>query len=305
MQLPQLTEQYIAKKLLGAGAMGEVYLIENLAAKRLEALKVLKKIEDKDEREQAQARFRREVRAGHRLSHQNIVPTYDSGMLPDDRLYLTMEYVEGPSLSALLHARGPLPIAMTLGILAEIADALHHAHLAGVVHRDLKPHNLMLADHPDGKIVKMLDFGMAKILFGDLKESMIVSRTGAVFGTPQYMSPEQCQGKPPDPRSDIYAVGCIAFELLVGEPPFKGMIAPLFAAHIKKPPRVPSEVDPDAGIPKALDEIVLCCLQKPAELRFQNGAALCAAIQSVPGYRPLRSPKPIGMPSASMSLPKG
>lgn len=305
MPLPTLTEQYLAKKLLGAGAMGEVYLVENLAAKRIEALKILKKIEDERERNIAQARFKREIRAGHRLSHQNIVPTYDGGMLPDGRLYLTMEYVEGPSLSALLHARGPLPIAMTLGVLAEIADALHHAHLAGVVHRDLKPHNLMLADHPDGKIVKMLDFGMAKILFGDLQESMILSGTGAVFGTPQYMSPEQCQGKPPDPRSDIYAVGCIAFELLVGEPPFKGMIAPLFAAHIKKPPRVPSEVEPDANIPRELDQIVLTCLQKPAEMRFQNGAALCAALQSVPGYKPLRQPKATAMPSASMTFPKG
>jgi serine/threonine protein kinase len=293
--LPQLTEQYIAKKLLGAGAMGEVYLIENLAANRLEGLKVLKVIEDPRERAHAVARFKREIRAGHRLAHQNIVPTYDSGQLPDGRLFLTMEYIAGPTLSSLIQARGSLPIPMTLGILAEIADALHHAHLAGVVHRDLKPHNLMLADHPNGKIVKMLDFGLAKILFGDLEESLIVSGTGTVFGTPLYMSPEQCQGKPPDPRSDIYAVGCIAFELLIGEPPFKGMIAPMFAAHIRKPPRVPSEVKPDAGIPKQLDDIVMCCLQKPAELRFQNGAALCAALQSVPGYQPLRS----------LTVPKG
>ena len=301
--LPQLTEQYLAKKLLGAGAMGEVYLVENLAAHRLEALKVMKKIDDDHQRRVAQARFQREVRAGHRLSHQCIVPTYDSGMLPDGRLYLTMEYVEGPSLSALLQARGPLPLAMTLGVLAEIADALHHAHLAGVIHRDLKPHNLMLADHPNGKIVKMLDFGLAKILFGDLQESLVLTATGAVFGTPAYMSPEQCQGKAPDPRSDIYAVGCIAFELLVGEPPFKGMIAPLFAAHIRKPPRVPSEVEPDAGIPKLLDDIVLTCLHKQPEQRFQNGGALCGALQSVPGYRPLRQPTP--MPSASMSFSKG
>ena len=290
MVLPQLTEQYLAKKLLGAGAMGEVYLVENLAARRLEALKVMKKIDDAEQRRHAQARFQREVRAGHRLAHENIVPTYDAGMLPDGRLYLTMEYVEGPSLSALLQARGPLPIPMALGILAEVADALHHAHRAGVIHRDLKPHNLMLADHPAGKIVKMLDFGLAKILFGDLQESLVLSATGAVFGTPQYMSPEQCQGKPPDPRSDIYAVGCIAFELLVGEPPFKGKIAPLFSAHVKTPPRVPSETAPGAGIPKLLDEIVLTCLQKRAELRFQNGAALCGALQTVPGYRPLRGP---------------
>ena len=302
MQLPTLTEQYRPLKVLGAGAMGEVFLVENLAAKRLEALKVLKKIDDPAEREVAQGRFKREVRAGHRLSHQNIVPTYDCGALPDGRLYLTMEYVEGPSISALLHARGPLPIAMTCGILAEIADALHHAHFAGVVHRDLKPHNLILSDHPDGKIVKMLDFGMAKILFGDLKESMVLSSDGAVFGTPQYMSPEQCKGQPPDPRSDIYAVGCIGFELLVGEPPFKGMIAPLFAAHLKKAPRVPSQVEPEAGIPPALDAIVLQCLQKSADHRFQNGAALCAALQHVPGYRPLRQPTP--MPSASTTFSK-
>jgi serine/threonine protein kinase len=303
VQFPTLTEQYIAKKLLGAGAMGEVWLVENVAAKRLEALKILKRIDDANERETAERRFKREVRAGHRLAHQNIVPTYDSGTILDGRLYLTMEYVEGPSLAALLQARGPLPIPLTLGILAEIADALHHAHLAGVVHRDLKPHNLILADHPEGKIVKMLDFGMAKILFGDIKESAVLSKDGAVFGTPQYMSPEQCQGKPPDSRSDIYALGCIAFELLVGEPPFKGMIAPLFAAHIKKPPRVPSQVQPDAGIPRQLDEIVLQCLQKPAQLRFQNGAALCAALQQVPGYRPLRQPRPA--PSASLVSPKG
>jgi serine/threonine-protein kinase len=298
--LPQLTEQYLAKKLLGAGAMGEVYLVENLAANRLEALKVMKKIDDDDHRRVAQARFQREIRAGHRLSHQCIVPTYDSGMLPDGRLYLTMEYVDGPSLSALLQARGRLPLAMTLGILAEVADALHHAHLAGVIHRDLKPHNLMLADHPNGKIIKMLDFGLAKILFGDLKESLVLSATGAVFGTPQYMSPEQCQGRPPDSRADIYAVGCIAFELLTGAPPFTGMIAPLFAAHIKKPPRVPSEVAPDAGIPPLLDEIVLTCLQKPAERRFQNGGALCGALQTVAGYRPLRQPRPIatGQPAS-------
>jgi serine/threonine protein kinase len=290
VQLPTLTEQYRPVKLLGAGGMGEVYLVENLAAKRLEALKVLKKVEDPRERDIAQGRFKREIRAGHRLAHQNIVPTYDGGMLPDGRLYLTMEYVDGPSIAALLHARGPLPITLSLGILAEIADALHHAHRAGVIHRDLKPHNLILAEHPTGgKIVKMLDFGMAKILFGDLVESMVLSGTGAVFGTPQYMSPEQCKGQAPDPRSDIYAVGCIAFELLVGEPPFRGMIAPLFAAHIKQAPRVPSAVDPEAGIPPQLDAIVLQCLQKPADHRFQNGAALCAAIQSVPGYRPLRS----------------
>jgi serine/threonine-protein kinase len=279
-------------QLLGAGAMGEVYLVENLQAGRYEALKVLKAMESEEERREAQGRFRREAAAAGRLAHQNIVPTFDCGELPDGRLFLTMEYVTGVSLQALLHQRGPLPIAMTLGILAEMGDALHHAHAAGVVHRDIKPANVLLQDHPNGKIVRILDFGMAKIIDPTHQESIVLSKVGAIFGTPAYMSPEQCRGASPDARTDIYATGCVAFELLLGEPPFKGGLGPLFAAHVTKPPRVPSQVDPDAGIPKELDQIVLRCLAKPVEARFQTGGDLCAALQAVPGYRPLRSFNP-------------
>jgi eukaryotic-like serine/threonine-protein kinase len=281
-------------KLLGAGAAGEVYLVQNCALGRYEALKVLKKVEQNQADLVAQGRFKREVRAAQLLRHQNIVGTYDAGQLPDGRMYLTMEYVEGVSLHDLLAQRGPLPIAMAVGILAEAADALHHAHAAGVVHRDIKPHNIVLADHPNGKLVRVLDFGMSKILDTSLKESMVLSADGAIFGTPQYMSPEQCRGLPPDPRTDIYALGCVAFELLLGEPPFRGKLAPLFAMHLSKAPRVPSTVDPDAGIPPELDAIVLKCLEKAVTARFQTGGDLCAALQGVPGYRPLRVPQPGG-----------
>jgi serine/threonine-protein kinase len=291
MSMPNLTAQYHPIKLLGAGAMGEVYQVENLAADRLEALKILKPIADPAAREVAHGRFKREVRAGHRLSHQNIVPTFDCGELPDGRLYLTMEYVQGPSLAALLDARGALTVQEVVGIIAEASDAVHHAHRAGVVHRDIKPHNMIFAPHPDGHLVKMLDLGLAKILFGDLKESMILSREGVPFGTPQYMSPEQCRGKPADPRSDIYSLGCVAFELLTGKSPFAGPIAMQFMGHLKKIPPPPSVQAPEAHVPRALDQIILQCLQKSPELRFQNGAALCAALQQVPGYRPLRQRK--------------
>jgi len=281
-------------KLLGAGAMGEVYLVQNVAIGRYEALKVLKKVEQNSEDLVAQGRFKREVRAAQLLSHQGIVATYDAGQLSDGRMYLTMEFVEGVSLHALVQQRGPLPIAMAAGILAEAADALHHAHAAGVVHRDIKPHNIVLADTPNGKIVRILDFGMAKILGSEMKESMVLSADGAIFGTPQYMSPEQCRGLPPDPRTDIYALGCVGFELLLGEPPFRGALAPLFAMHLKTVPRTPSKVDPDAGIPPELDAIILRCLEKTYERRFQTGGDLCAALQGVPGYRPLRVPQPRG-----------
>jgi serine/threonine-protein kinase len=273
---------------LGGGAAGEVYLVENLAAQRQEALKVLKPLESEDAYRVAQGRFKREVLAAQRLAHQNIVPTYDCGRLADGRLYLTMEYVAGSSLAAILHQRGPMPIATTLGALAEIADALHHAHAAGVVHRDIKPPNIVLADSPHGKIVRVLDFGMAKILDASLKESVLLSNDGAIFGTPQYMAPEQCQGLPPDPRSDIYALGCVAYELLVGSPPFRGTVAQIFAGHLSRTPPPPSAVDPDAGVPPVLDAIVLRCLAKAPDQRFQTGGDLCAALQQVPGYRPLR-----------------
>lgn len=289
MNLPQLTAQYRPIKLLGAGAMGEVYKVENLAAERIEALKILKPIADPQARAVAAARFKREVRAGHRLSHQNIVPTYDCGELPDGRLYLTMEYVEGPPLDALIDVRGALPVPLAVGILAEIADAVHHAHKAGVVHRDIKPHNMIFSKTAQGPIIKMLDLGMAKILFGDLKESMVLSKEGQPFGTPQYMSPEQCRGQTIDPRSDIYSIGCVGFELLTGEAPFRGAITQVFASHLKRVPPPPSLVAPDQHIPRSLDQIILQCLQKTPDMRFQNGAALCAALQQVPGYRPLRS----------------
>ncbi|HTL33270.1 MAG TPA: serine/threonine-protein kinase [Kofleriaceae bacterium] len=289
LNVPVAGEPYRIVKVLGAGAAGEVYLVENHRAQRLEALKILKKVEQSEADLVAQGRFKREVRAAQLLSHQNIVATYDCGQLADGRPFLTMEYVEGVSLHSLLQQRGPLPIPMVIGIIAEIADALYHAHLAGVVHRDIKPHNLVLANHPDGQIVRVLDFGMAKILGGH--ETMVLSADGAIFGTPKYMSPEQCRGLPPDPRTDIYALGCVAFELLLGEAPFKGALAPMFMHHMKTPPRVPSQVDPEAGIPPELDALILRCLEKAPEKRFQSGADLCAAAQSVPGYRPLRSPK--------------
>jgi serine/threonine-protein kinase len=287
-------DSYRIVKTLGAGAAGEVYLVENLVMRRYEAFKVLKKVEQNQADLVAQGRFKREVRAAQLLAHQNIVATYDAGQLADGRMYLTMEYVEGVSLHDLVQQRGPLPITLACGILAEAADAIHCAHAAGVIHRDIKPHNIILADHPNGKIVRILDFGMAKIQDTNHQESMVLSADGAIFGTPQYMSPEQCRGNPPDPRTDIYALGCVAFELLLGEPPFRGGLAVMFASHLTKPPRVPSTVDPDAGIPPELDAIVLRCLAKPVEQRFQTGGDLCAALQGVPGYRPLRVAQPRG-----------
>ncbi|MBP6631657.1 MAG: serine/threonine protein kinase [Kofleriaceae bacterium] len=277
--------RYRVLQRLGAGASGEVYLVEHTQLGRQEALKIV--ADDRTDPTVA-GRFRREVRASQRLAHPGIVAPYDFGQLPDGRWYLTMEAVSGPPLDALLHQRGPLPIALALGIVAEVADALHHAHQHDVVHRDIKPHNLILAPHERGHQVKVLDFGMAKILDPSVQESVMLSRGGVPHGTPQYMAPEQCRSQPPDGRTDLYALGCVLHELLVGEPPFRGKPLDLLVAHLSQPPRPPSQVDPGAGISPELDAVVARCLAKDRTHRFATGADLCAAVQGVPGYRPLR-----------------
>ncbi len=280
-----LPARYRLVARLGEGGAGAVFLVDDLELGGQVALKILKG--ELDDREIA-GRWKREVRAFQRLEHPNIVEIHDHGLLPDGRMYLTMEAVSGEALDRLLHRRGPLSIAATLGILADAADALHHAHERDVIHRDIKPGNLVLAPCSNGSILKILDFGLAKILASDLDESVKLSRTGMAFGTPKYMSPEQCRGTPLDGRTDLYSLGCVGYELLIGEPPFPGMLAELFAAHLKRPPPVPSQADPTAGIPPELDTIVMRCLAKDPLERFQTGGALSTALRSVPGYRPLR-----------------
>ena len=157
------------------------------------------------------------------------------------------------------------------------------------MHRDIKPLNVILSDHPNGKLVRVLDFGMAKILDDTIKESVVLSNAGAAFGTPGFMAPEQWRGLPPDPRSDLYALGCLAYELLVGSPPFVGTFAEIMGGHITRAPRAPSRVDPTADIPPVLDAALLRCLDKQVDQRFQTGGELSAALRAIPGFRPLRA----------------
>jgi serine/threonine-protein kinase len=277
-----LDGRYRILKKLGEGGMGEVYLVEHRALGRQEALKILQ-ASLADQREFV-SRFRREARATNRVQHPNIIGVYDFGQLPDGRFYLTMEYAEGERLDALLRRVGPLPVSRALGILIQLADAVGHAHGAGVVHRDLKPENMILVEHRGrADVLKVLDFGIAKIVAPDHAESMMLTRKGQMFGTPLYMAPEQAAGVGTDPRSDLYAVGCVAFELLVGEPPFRGRLVELILAHKTKIPEPPSKRRPEGAIPPALDAVVLRCLEKEPNRRFQTAAELCVALEKVPG----------------------
>jgi serine/threonine protein kinase len=281
----RLDARYRVLSKLGEGAIGEVYLAEHIHLERKEALKVLRPALATDP--EFVARFRREARATNRVQHANIVSVHDFGRSPDGRFYLSMEYAEGERLDRLLRRLGTLPVSRVLPILVQIADAIHHAHDRGVVHRDLKPENIILVEHrghPD--FVKILDFGFAKIVAPGHAESADLSGPGRIFGTPAYMPPEQADGSDVDGRSDIYAVGCIAFELLVGEPPFLGSSAiRLVHAHKSQSPDLPSRRTPQAAIPQALDDIVMRCLAKRPDHRFQTGRDLSAALRAVPGYR--------------------
>ena len=256
--------------------MGKVYLAENVELGRKEAIKVLKPELASDHR--FAARFRREARATSRLYHPNIVALYDAGTLPGGKLFISMEYVDGAPLESwLTDEEVGVPADRALTAVCQLASALEHAHSRGVVHRDLKPANLMVIERRGQQIqLKVLDFGVSKIISPDYQESLRVSQEGIIFGTPLYMAPEQFLSKSNDPRSDIYAIGCIAYELLTGAPPFTGKVSEIVVAHTDREPPPPSQYADD--ISPELEAAVLRCLEKDPGDRFQTAGDLLAAL---------------------------
>ncbi len=265
---------------LGRGGMGEVYLAEHITLGRKEAIKILHPSLATDPH--FVSRFRREARAVNRLRHPNIISIYDFGQLADNRFYLSMEYADGESVYRLLKMAGRFDVPRALHVLGQLAYAVHHAHSRGVVHRDLKPDNLILVG--DDETLKVLDFGVAKIVASDHQESVALSSTNMVWGSPRYMSPERARGIGNDPRSDLYAIGVMAYELVVGLPPFMGSPDEVIRAHLKEPPAPPSGARNVSDVPPELDAIVMKLLAKKAEQRFQSAADLFAALNKVPGY---------------------
>jgi eukaryotic-like serine/threonine-protein kinase len=267
---------------LGRGGMGEVLLVEHVALGRKEALKLLKPALATDR--QFVARFRREARAVNRLKHPNIITVHDFGQLADGRFFLSMEYAEGQPLSQVIAREDHLAVHRALRVLGQLAHAVHHAHARGVVHRDLKPANLILIEPDD--TLKVLDFGVAKIVASDHDESVALSTGNVIFGSARYLAPERVRGVSSDPRSDLYAIGVIAFELLVGGPPFSGDSNEVIRAHLTQTPDPPSAWRPSLGIPAELDAVILRCLAKQPEERYQTAAELYAALRKVPGAPP-------------------
>ena len=277
----ELGGRYRLLERLGRGGMGTVYrAVHTLMDKRV-AVKVLRG--DHADDPEAVARFHREARSASRLDHEHCIRVTDFGQSDDGLLYLVMELLDGESLGALLR-RGPLSASRAAGIASDIAAALQHAHEMGVVHRDLKPDNVFLARRKrGGETVKVLDFGLARIIGtasgGDVIAGPSITRAGVVFGTPEYMAPEQCEGAPIDARTDLYALGGILYHLLTGAPPFRAEhFLQLLSKQVEEAPEPPRRRRPEADIPPALEAIVLRCLAKPPDERFQTAAAVGEAL---------------------------
>jgi len=269
---------------LGQGSVGQVYLAERLDQQRQEAIKVLKPIVAVDPH--FVSRFRREARAINRLQHENIIGVYDFGRLPDGRLFLAMEYAEGHRLEQVIKASGALSVRRTLHIGVQFASAIAHAHKHGVVHRDLKPSNLILVQTKRKRdVVKVLDFGMAKIIAPESADNMVLTLPNQTFGTPAYMAPEQIEAPGSDPRSDIYSMGCVLYEMLVGRPPFQGKNVQLLMAHKTRTPKLPSEGARGQRIPEQVDAAIMKCLEKDPDDRYQTGEQLHDDLVRCPGYR--------------------
>ena len=251
---------------IGEGGMGEVYRGRQVSIDRVVAIKMLRSTLATSE--EYVARFVREANIATTVSHPNLITIFDFGHTERDQvLYLAMEYLEGIPLSDRLN-HGPLPLLDTLTVGVQIFDALTAAHGENIVHRDLKPENIFLVDVPEGVFVKVLDFGIAK----DLGATDRVTRTGQLFGTPEYMSPEQCEGGfEIDQRSDLYAVGCLLYELLTGRVPFdRSTVIKTLLAQINDDP---APVDASVPVPGPLAAIVMCLLAKDPDARFPTAAA--------------------------------
>jgi len=267
-----LSSRYEIEREIGAGGMGTVYLARDLRHDRKVALKVFR---PEVGAAVGAERFLREIRLVASLAHPHILPLYDSGEA-GDYLYYVTPYIEGESLRERIRRDGPLPVPDAAKILRDVADALSAAHARGIVHRDLKPGNVLLS----GRHALLADFGVAKAL-DQASGDEDLTAFGMTVGTPQYMAPEQAAGEENiDHRADIYALGIVGYEMLTGAPPFRGpSTQATLAAHLTQPPEpVASQRE---GIPPALADAVMRCLQKAPEDRWQEASELAGTLDSM------------------------
>ena len=277
MATPMLIERYEVGRLLGAGGMAEVFEGRDRLLARRVAVKVLLAQFARDPA--FLIRFKREAQAAASLSHPNIVAVYDTGVEAGTQ-FIVMEFVEGRTLREVLRAEGPLLPARAAEVGVAVCGALAAAHARGLIHRDIKPGNVMVT--ADG-VVKVMDFGIARAT-----ASATITQTSAVVGTAQYLSPEQAQGLVVDARSDVYSLGCCLFEMVTGVVPFSGATPVAIAyRHVREAPTPPSQLNPD--VPGGLEAVVLKAMAKLPANRYQTAVELRADLERVLAGQPVHA----------------
>ncbi|NMN95292.1 Stk1 family PASTA domain-containing Ser/Thr kinase [Antrihabitans stalactiti] len=277
----KLSSRYELGEILGFGGMSEVHLAQDLRLNRDVAIKVLRADLARDPT--FYLRFRREAQNAAALNHPAIVAVYDTGEAETEAgplPFIVMEYVEGDTLRDIVRTKGPFAPRRAMEVIADVCAALDFSHRNGIVHRDMKPANIMINR---AGAVKVMDFGIARAI---ADSSSPMTQTAAVIGTAQYLSPEQARGEQVDARSDVYSVGCVLFEILTGEPPFKGD-SPVAVAyqHVREDPPTPSQVY--EGVPRELDSVILKAMSKNPANRYQTAAEMRSdLIRVLGGQRP-------------------
>lgn len=304
--------QFRILQKIGTGGMGSVYKAEQPAMNRMVAIKILHpKLAG---RKDLTSRFRREARAMSQLTHPNTVKVFMYGELEEDgSLYIVMEFLEGKNLNQSVRKEGPMGMERAIPVLVQVCGALNEAHEMGIVHRDLKPENIFLCSQGGMKdYPKVLDFGLAKVTERQMRPgSIILTQEGMVFGTPEFMSPEQAQGKTLDARSDIYSLAVILYEVLTGKLPFSAKTPMEYIQkHVMEPPILLNERVPGKTFPAGLQDVIARALAKKPEDRFQsaNEFATALAVFGEPGSERMLpalspSPPPMGKPNNAPTQP--
>ena len=274
-----LDGKFLIVQRIGAGGMGSVYRAEEPAMGREVAIKILHpKLKGRSD---LVSRFRREARAMSQLKHPHTVRVFMYGELEDGSLYIVMEMLEGKNLNQTVRKEGPMDPSRAIPIVCDACHALHEAHEMGIVHRDLKPENIFVCQQAGMKdYAKVLDFGLAKVTEAQMRPgSMILTQEGMVFGTPEFMSPEQARGQTLDARSDIYSLACILYEALTGKLPFVAKTPMEYVGkHVTAAPIPLSERVEGRTFPRALSDVLDRALRKNPAERYQTAIELADAL---------------------------